>query len=280
MIDDVFLPCGASSPSMEVNQWRRSPSRFARPQVRHHPRQVQTETPLVGGGSRGHHDDCITLCVGVPPSQASTAQARRRTALAGRPGPPSPSKSEASTPTIQLPKGGGAIRGIGEKFAANPVTGTGSMSVPIATNPGRSGFGPQLSLSYDSGASNGPFGFGWSLSLRSITRKTDKRPAAVPRRSRFGCLHPFRRGRPGARPGAGCQRTADVRGQDLPYPPLLPANRRRCSRASTAGRTRPTRPTCSGALSPRTTSSLGMAAPPRAESSSRIPPSRVASLVG
>jgi RHS repeat-associated protein len=73
-----------------------------------------------------------------------------------------------------LPKGGGAIRGIGEKFAANPVTGTGSMSVPIATSPGRSGFGPQLSLSYDSGAGNGPFGFGWSVALPSITRKTDK----------------------------------------------------------------------------------------------------------
>jgi Salmonella virulence plasmid 65kDa B protein len=56
----------------------------------------------------------------------------------------------------------------------NPVTGTGSMTVPIATSPGRSGFGPQLSLSYDSGAGNGPFGFGWSLSLPSITRKTDK----------------------------------------------------------------------------------------------------------
>src|SRR5947209_16448612 len=77
-------------------------------------------------------------------------------------------------PTISLPKGGGAIRGIGEKFAANPVTGTGSMTVPIATSPGRSGFGPQLALSYDSGAGNGPFGFGWSLSLPSITRKTDK----------------------------------------------------------------------------------------------------------
>jgi hypothetical protein len=77
-------------------------------------------------------------------------------------------------PSITLPKGGGAIRGIGEKFAANPVTGTGSMSVPLATSPGRSGFGPQLSLSYDSGAGNGPFGFGWSLSLPSITRKTDK----------------------------------------------------------------------------------------------------------
>ncbi|MEX2307778.1 MAG: SpvB/TcaC N-terminal domain-containing protein [Pirellulales bacterium] len=76
--------------------------------------------------------------------------------------------------SISLPKGGGATRGIGEKFAANPVTGTGSMSVPLATSPGRSGFGPQLSLSYDSGAGNGPFGFGWSLSLPSITRKTDK----------------------------------------------------------------------------------------------------------
>src|SRR5213595_1632704 len=89
-----------------------------------------------------------------------------------------PSRSEGeqkpAVPSISLPKGGGAIRGIGEKFSANPVTGTGSMSVPIATSPGRSGFGPQLSLSYDSGAGNGPFGFGWSLSLPSITRKTDK----------------------------------------------------------------------------------------------------------
>lgn len=79
-----------------------------------------------------------------------------------------------SAPSISLPKGGGAIRGIGEKFAANPVTGTGSMGVPIFTSPGRSGFGPQLALSYDSGSGNGPFGFGWSLSLPAITRKTDK----------------------------------------------------------------------------------------------------------
>ncbi|MEX5215460.1 MAG: hypothetical protein NW703_15000 [Nitrospiraceae bacterium] len=92
---------------------------------------------------------------------------------------PSPSASpnasfQVSAPSISLPKGGGAICGIGEKFSANPVIGTGSMSVPIATSPGRSGFGPQLSLSYDSGAGNGPFGFGWSLSLPSITRKTEK----------------------------------------------------------------------------------------------------------
>lgn len=79
-----------------------------------------------------------------------------------------------SAPAISLPKGGGAIRGMGEKFAANPVTGTGSLSIPIAASPGRSGFGPQLSLSYDSGAGNGPFGLGWNLSTPSITRKTDK----------------------------------------------------------------------------------------------------------
>src|SRR5256885_3287903 len=84
--------------------------------------------------------------------------------------------SLTSPPTISLPKGGGAIRGMGEKFAANPVTGTGSTSLPILTSPGRSGFGPQLSLTYDSGAGNGPFGLRWALSIPSITRQTDKRP--------------------------------------------------------------------------------------------------------
>jgi RHS repeat-associated protein len=79
-----------------------------------------------------------------------------------------------SAPSLSLPKGGGAIRGIGEKFAANPVIGTGSMTVPLAIIPGRSGFGPQLALSYDSGAGNGPFGIGWSLPLPAIARKTDK----------------------------------------------------------------------------------------------------------
>ena len=88
--------------------------------------------------------------------------------------PPASSANAASLPSLSLPKGGGAIRGIGEKFAANPVTGTGSLSVPIFTSPGRAGFGPQLSLSYNSGSGNGPFGFGWSLALPEVTRKTDK----------------------------------------------------------------------------------------------------------
>ena len=75
---------------------------------------------------------------------------------------------------VSLPKGGGAIQGIGEKFDVNPVTGTGSLSIPIAVSPGRSGFSPQLTLSYDSGGGNGSFGLGWNLSVPSITRKTQK----------------------------------------------------------------------------------------------------------
>jgi hypothetical protein len=54
------------------------------------------------------------------------------------------------------------------------MTGTGSLTVPIAVSPARSGFGPSLSVGYDSGSGNGIFGIGWDLSLPAITRKTDK----------------------------------------------------------------------------------------------------------
>ena len=84
-------------------------------------------------------------------------------------------KSNAiSTPSIELPKGGGAIRGIDEKFSVNAINGTGSTTIPLPLSPGRSGFGPQLSLAYDSGSGNQAFGLGWNLSLASISRKTDK----------------------------------------------------------------------------------------------------------
>lgn len=79
-----------------------------------------------------------------------------------------------ASPSITLPRGGGAIRGIGEKFAANPVTGTGSLSIPLATSAGRAGFGPRLALSYNSGSGNSPFGFGWVLGLPAIERQTDR----------------------------------------------------------------------------------------------------------
>lgn len=83
-------------------------------------------------------------------------------------------KSNAiETPSITLPKGGGAIKGIDEKFSVNAVNGTASFSVPLPISPAR-GASPNLSLSYNSGGGNGIFGLGWALSLPSIKRSTSK----------------------------------------------------------------------------------------------------------
>lgn len=64
----------------------------------------------------------------------------------------------------------------------SPVTGTGSMTVPIAISPGRSGFAPALALSYDSGSGNSPFGLGWNIGVPAITRKTQQ---GLPRNKAF-----------------------------------------------------------------------------------------------
>ncbi|WP_157198458.1 SpvB/TcaC N-terminal domain-containing protein [Mariniradius saccharolyticus] len=76
-------------------------------------------------------------------------------------------------PSISLPKGGGAIKGIDEKFSVNAVNGTGGFSIPLPFSPAR-GASPSLSLNYNSGSGNGIFGLGWNLGLSSIKRKTDK----------------------------------------------------------------------------------------------------------
>ena len=83
-------------------------------------------------------------------------------------------KSNAiEVPSISLPKGGGAIKGIDEKFSVNAVNGTASFSIPLPFSPAR-GASPSLSLTYNSGAGNGIFGLGWNMGLSSIKRKTDK----------------------------------------------------------------------------------------------------------
>ncbi len=85
------------------------------------------------------------------------------------------SKSNAiEVPTINLPKGGGAMKGIDEKFSVNAVNGTAAFSIPLPVSPAR-GAVPQLNLSYNSGGGNGIFGLGWNLGLPSIRRKTDKK---------------------------------------------------------------------------------------------------------
>jgi hypothetical protein len=75
---------------------------------------------------------------------------------------------------IALPKGGGALRGIGEKFSPDLHTGTGNFTVPIALPPGRNGLQPQLSLVYSSGNSSGAYGLGWNLGVPGVSRKTSK----------------------------------------------------------------------------------------------------------
>ena len=106
-----------------------------------------------------------------PPGVASPAtSASGQQDAAAQPLPSDP----PAPPSVSLQTGGGAIRGIGEKFSVTAATGTAGLSVPVATSPGRSGFGPSLTLRYDSGAGNGAFGLGWELSALAITRKTDK----------------------------------------------------------------------------------------------------------
>lgn len=77
-------------------------------------------------------------------------------------------------PALTLPRGGGAVRGIGEKLSVAAATGTASLNVPLPASPGRSSFAPQVSLTYDSHDGNGPWGLGFALLVPTITRKTDK----------------------------------------------------------------------------------------------------------
>jgi hypothetical protein len=98
------------------------------------------------------------------PARASESAAPATTAGVG----------DSRQANISLPTGGGAIRGIGEKFQANPATGTASFSVPLTISEGGNGFAPQIALNYDSGSGNSAFGLGWNIDLPAITRKTDK----------------------------------------------------------------------------------------------------------
>lgn len=77
-------------------------------------------------------------------------------------------------PSISLPKGGGALKGIDEKFEVNPSNGTAGFSIPFPISSGRNGFSPSINLSYNSGVGNSIFGIGWGIGIPSIKRKTDK----------------------------------------------------------------------------------------------------------
>ena len=88
--------------------------------------------------------------------------------------PDTPASSKISVQEISLPKGGGAMRGIGDSFTPNFFSGTGSYSIPFPLTPAR-GLDPQVSLNYNSGAGNSEFGLGFSDSLPKISVVTNKK---------------------------------------------------------------------------------------------------------
>ena len=83
-------------------------------------------------------------------------------------------KAGAISDLISTPKGGGAQKGLGEKFSPDLFTGTGNFTIPLALPPGRNGLQPEINLAFSTGNGNGPFGLGWSLSIPGASRKTSK----------------------------------------------------------------------------------------------------------
>lgn len=78
---------------------------------------------------------------------------------------------EIKAASLSFPKGGGAIKGLGDSFQANAFSGTGSYAIPITLTPAR-GFEPGLSLNYESGAGNDVFGLGFSVAVPKVSRQT------------------------------------------------------------------------------------------------------------
>ncbi len=72
-----------------------------------------------------------------------------------------------------LPKGGGAMKGMEGSLASPGSDGMARFHVPLPATPGRY-ITPDVSLSYNSGNGNGPFGMGWHMEIMRICRRTSK----------------------------------------------------------------------------------------------------------
>ncbi|WP_350305730.1 SpvB/TcaC N-terminal domain-containing protein [Photorhabdus viridis] len=78
---------------------------------------------------------------------------------------------EFSITELSLPKGGGAITGMGEALTPSGPDGMAALSLPLPISAGR-GYAPSLTLNYNSGAGNSPFGLGWDCGVMTIRRRT------------------------------------------------------------------------------------------------------------
>ncbi len=84
-------------------------------------------------------------------------------------------KSDVGLEKISLPSGPGSIEGLGDAFEPQLNSGTSSYSVGISIPPGVAGLQPSVTLRYNSGGGNGPFGIAWTCSPElSIQRQVEK----------------------------------------------------------------------------------------------------------
>ncbi len=90
--------------------------------------------------------------------------------------------------TIKLPNGPASIKGLGESFAPNPFTGTGSFSIPIEVPPAQ--LSPQLSVGYAAGSGKGLLGLSFDLPFLKIIRTTAKGAPKFDENDRFAVMGP------------------------------------------------------------------------------------------
>ncbi len=83
-------------------------------------------------------------------------------------------KSGVSPNSISVPSGPGSIEGMGESFQPTLNTGTTKYGYAFRLPAGPAGLEPSLALAYEGGDGNGPIGFGWSLPLPWVQRRTEK----------------------------------------------------------------------------------------------------------
>jgi hypothetical protein len=93
----------------------------------------------------------LLLTLVVPMEKANENQpSAGKFGFSSSPNTPSPDKGSHTIalqiPQIALPKGGGAIKGIDEKFEVNAANGTASLSLPLPFSAGRNGFMPAIEI--------------------------------------------------------------------------------------------------------------------------------------
>ena len=131
------LPWCAITSRMKLAHYRRPGGRESPESVR-----FQGRCRRVQGRCEGF--SLVPRCVTPIRVEVEPQLGRRDAEVADSDGIPEPKLPRAIDllPSVSAPKGGGAIRGLDEKFSVNAATGTCAMVVPVPLSPGRSGFTP------------------------------------------------------------------------------------------------------------------------------------------